>query len=386
VNSAQTEGKEEDTNGEDKEKDKEAEPETEAEVQRTEEEPVAESSKAAGERAAKAKEQVRASSSSSSGASSTPSETPPSSSAPSSPSSPNKTGREIAKPSIPEVYPQVLALPITRRPLFPGFYKAVTITSPAVIKAIRELLAHGQPYIGAFLLKDSSSDSDVITSLDQVHPVGVFAQITSVFGSTESAAKEEGGEPKPETLTAVLYPHRRIRIDELVKDAPEFVPIAQVVEEVQKQETDTEAEAESESEVASFEEEVPSVEEVREELGTVSSEKESTPTEKTESEQTSETSEQKPPLSQVNFLHSLLPDISLTNVSNLNVESYKKDSQMIRAIMSELISVFKDIAQLQPIFREQSEKPFPMRQCSALTSTPHFSHVVHHVQLHFQRV
>jgi Lon-like ATP-dependent protease len=380
VNSAQTEGKEEDKNEEDKDK----EVESEAEVQRTEE-PVAESSKAAGERAAKAKEQVRASSSSSSGASSTPSETPPSSSAPSSPSSPNKTGREIAKPSIPEVYPQVLALPITRRPLFPGFYKAVTITSPAVIKAIRELLAHGQPYIGAFLLKDSSSDSDVITSLDQVHPVGVFAQITSVFGSTESAAKEEGGEPKPETLTAVLYPHRRIRIDELVKDAPESVPIAQVVEEVQKQETDTEAEAESESEVASFEEEVPSVEEVREELGTVSSEKEPTST-ATESEKTSEMSEQKPPLSQVNFLHSLLPDISLTNVSNLNVESYKKDSQMIRAIMSELISVFKDIAQLQPIFREQSEKPLPMRRCSALKFTPHSSHVVHHVQLHFQRV
>jgi hypothetical protein len=28
---------------------------------------------------------------------------------------------------------------------------------------------------------------------------------------------------------------------------------------------------------------------------------------------------------------------------------------MVRAIMSELVAVFKDIAQLQPIFREQSE-------------------------------
>lgn len=32
----------------------------------------------------------------------------------------NKPGKEVAKVSIPEVYPQVLALPITRRPLFPG--------------------------------------------------------------------------------------------------------------------------------------------------------------------------------------------------------------------------------------------------------------------------
>ena len=164
------------------------------------------------------------------------------------------------------MYPQVLALPITRRPLFPGFYKAVTITSPAVIKAIRELLAHGQPYIGAFLLKDSNSDSDVITSADQVYPVGVFAQITSVFGSTDGPSKDDN--EKTETLTAVLYPHRRVRIDELIttreaaaagSSVGQPVAIAQVVEEVQKGEMDGEA--------ASFEQEVPSVEDVREELG-----------------------------------------------------------------------------------------------------------------------
>ena len=197
--------------------------------------------------------------------------TPPSSSSGSSdPPKPNSSSKEIAKPAIPDVYPQVLALPITRRPLFPGFYKAVTITSPPVIKAIRDLLAHGQPYIGAFLLKDSTSDSDVITSMDQVHPVGVFAQITSVFGSPDSKGKEDGSEPKPETLTAVLYPHRRIRIDELVTQPQqasgegESVPIAQVVEEVQRDETG------AEEDVPSFEKDVPSVEEVREELGTVS--------------------------------------------------------------------------------------------------------------------
>jgi Lon-like ATP-dependent protease len=33
----------------------------------------------------------------------------------------------IAKHSVPEVYPQVLALLITRRPLFSGYYKAVVL-------------------------------------------------------------------------------------------------------------------------------------------------------------------------------------------------------------------------------------------------------------------
>ena len=37
---------------------------------------------------------------------------------------PPKTGKEVAKVSIPDEYPQVLALPITRRPLFPGKFLA----------------------------------------------------------------------------------------------------------------------------------------------------------------------------------------------------------------------------------------------------------------------
>lgn len=64
------------------------------------------------------------------------------------------------------------------------------------------------------------------------------------------------------------------------------------------------------------------------------------------------------PLSQIGFLHPLLPSISLTDISNLKLEPYKKESEMVRAIMGELVSVFKDIAQLQPIFREQSEPCF----------------------------
>ncbi|KAL1408196.1 ATP-dependent Lon protease pim1 [Vanrija albida] len=253
-------------------------------------------------------------------------------------------GKEIAKPSIPEIYPQVLALPITRRPLFPGFYKAVTITSPAVIKAIRELIAHGQPYIGAFLLKDSDSDSDVITSLDQVHPVGVFAQITSVFSSADTnrqqnADAEEGGEPKPETLTAVLYPHRRIHIDELVVPGPPEPPAVEAEAEAAAVEN-TVAEPKEEAEVASFEKEVPSVEETKEALGEQTTE---------DGEVTDDHKHQ----SQIGFLHPLLPEISLTNVSNLVLEPHKKDNQVIRAIMGEILAVFKEIAQLQPIFREQ---------------------------------
>lgn len=255
----------------------------------------------------------------------------------------------------------------------PGFYKAVTITSPPVIKAIRTLLQRGQPYIGAFLLKDSESDSDVITSPDQVYPVGVFAQITSVFGSSDNPAgtpqgqlaAESEGDKKPETLTAVLYPHRRIRIDELLTGSNNSTLLtpqdingeSSVSEPSTAFAVDSDNQQKPESEVASFEkEDVPSPEQVAKELheggrpGTESA----VVSPKTEAT-SQESKEPAAPHSSIGFLHSLLPQVSIVNVSNLQLEPYKKDSQIVRAVMSELISVFKDIAQLAPIFREQSK-------------------------------
>ena len=96
-----------------------------------------------------------------------------------------------------------MALPIARRPLFPGFNKAVIVRNPEVVAAINEMMKHGQPYLGAFLLKDENTDSDVITDTISVDEVGVFAQITSVF-----AAVGRGEDDREEGLTAVLYPHR----------------------------------------------------------------------------------------------------------------------------------------------------------------------------------
>jgi Lon-like ATP-dependent protease len=139
---------------------------------------------------------------------------PPPSPPPPPPSAP-PASTTITKQSVPEIYPQVLALPIARRPLFPGFYKAVVVRNPAVVAAIKEMMKRGQPYLGAFLLKDDSTDSDIITDINSVHDVGVFAQITSVFAANTPGGKDGTG--VEEGLTAVLYPHRRIRITELVK-------------------------------------------------------------------------------------------------------------------------------------------------------------------------
>ena len=131
------------------------------------------------------------------------------------------------KLSVPEVYPQVLALPISRRPLFPGFYKALVVRDPTVVAAIKDMIQRGQPYIGAFLLKNGDNDSDTVKDLDSIHRVGVFAQITSVF------AVNAGKEDKEDTsgLTIVLYPHRRIKVKELIKPSANEPAIATVTDE-----------------------------------------------------------------------------------------------------------------------------------------------------------
>jgi ATP-dependent Lon protease len=119
-----------------------------------------------------------------------------------------KPGSALVKPVVPEVYPQVMAIPIAKRPLFPGFYKAITVKDPNVMAAITDMMKRGQPYVGAFLFRDEDSDDDVIREPHEVHDVGVFAQVTSAFPINNSDGTT--------SLTAILYPHRRIRLTELI--------------------------------------------------------------------------------------------------------------------------------------------------------------------------
>ncbi|KAJ3373011.1 ATP-dependent Lon protease pim1 [Kappamyces sp. JEL0680] len=115
-------------------------------------------------------------------------------------------GGLVGPPSeIPSEFPYLLSIPLSKRPLFPGYYKSMYIKDPKIIAAVQELVRCGDPYIGIFMAKDDTVDSDVVTSLAQVEKVGVFAQITNAFLSG----------PDNSMLTVIVYPHRRIRITEL---------------------------------------------------------------------------------------------------------------------------------------------------------------------------
>ncbi|KAI0158936.1 ATP-dependent protease La [Pestalotiopsis sp. NC0098] len=230
------------------------------------------------------------------------------------------TDKALQKPVVPEVYPQVMAIPIAKRPLFPGFYKAITIKDPQVSQAIMDMIKRGQPYIGAFLFKDENADEDVIRNPDDVYDTGVFAQITSAFpvhGETTS-------------LTAILYPHRRIKLSTLIppgaqdskpmdaptETTPEPEPIPPKAEE--------EAQVEKKGDVvASFEE------------GAVGSKSD------TQAEKYEPTS----------FLRKY--NVSLVNVENLAEEPFDPKSSVIRAVTNEIVNVFKEVATMNSLFRDQ---------------------------------
>lgn len=231
--------------------------------------------------------------------------------------------RALLKPTVPDVYPQVMALPIAGRPLFPGFYKAITIRDPKATAAIQEMLKRGQPYVAAFLFKDEEANADTISSTDEVYEIGVFAQVTSVF----PVAGEEGA------INAVLYPHRRIRLTGLhaqdaedaevpaegVPDAPVPIPesyIEEITEEYQERKDKGDV-------VASFEEPTEIEEPVKPISGGYAT----------------------------GFLKKF--GVSIVDVENVADEPFDKKDPVVRAVTAEIVSVFKDVANMNPLFRDQ---------------------------------
>jgi ATP-dependent Lon protease len=225
----------------------------------------------------------------------------------------------LSKPTIPDTYPQIMAIPIAKRPLFPGFYKAVTIKDANVVAAINEMIKRGQPYVGAFLFKDEAADKDIIEKPEDVHEVGVFAQITSAF-------PVHGDE---HSVTAVLYPHRRIKMTSLIppKQGEAGAPTAEVQsvpETPPPPKTDGGPENQGDV-VASFEE----------------------PNKDDKSDKSSAVTVYEPTA----FLRKY--PVSLVNVDNVAEVPFDKKSHVIKALTMEIVNVLKEIASLNTIFRDQ---------------------------------
>jgi hypothetical protein len=112
--------------------------------------------------------------------------------------------------SLPKVNP-VMITPLVRRPIFPGFFATHLIKDQQTIDAIVANQSKGASYLGLFMRSDNVSDdeskAEIVTSIDQLHTIGSFAQIHNIIKS-------------PRGAQLMLMVHRRISLDEITQYGP----------------------------------------------------------------------------------------------------------------------------------------------------------------------
>lgn len=115
----------------------------------------------------------------------------------------DSSSTSLVRASVPAAFPDLISVPICRRPVFPGFYKTITIKDKNVANIMGKLLKKGNPYMGIFLNSVDSDESDVIKDFNSICKIGVVAQIVNLI-------------PMGSVSTAIVFPHRRIRAVELL--------------------------------------------------------------------------------------------------------------------------------------------------------------------------
>uniref|UniRef100_A0A8B9HVH6 Lon protease homolog, mitochondrial n=1 Tax=Astyanax mexicanus TaxID=7994 RepID=A0A8B9HVH6_ASTMX len=100
---------------------------------------------------------------------------------------------------VPEVFPNVPLIAVTRNPVFPRFIKIIEVKNKQLMDLLRRKVRLAQPYAGVFLKKDDGDESDVVANLDAVYNTGTFVQIHEM-------------QDLGDKLRMIVMGHRRIRI------------------------------------------------------------------------------------------------------------------------------------------------------------------------------
>jgi len=178
------------------------------------------------------------------------------------------TGGIMVGAGHPSSHPQVLAVPLPRRPLMPGIIMPVKVTDAKLIAELEDMRNRGQAYVGAFLQRNASSssssssktlddegDEDIFSSLakktrttttmgpdgdeeeveeldefevdpaSDMHDVGTFAQVHNIVRIPDDT---DSGE---EAATLLLLGHRRLRKLGTMKRDPMVVKVEHLKDE-----------------------------------------------------------------------------------------------------------------------------------------------------------
>ncbi|KAM9244131.1 lon protease homolog, mitochondrial [Dugong dugon] len=109
---------------------------------------------------------------------------------------------------IPDVFPHLPLVAVTRNPVFPRFIKIIEVKNKKLVELLRRKVRLAQPYAGVFLKRDDNNESDVVESLDEIYHTGTFVQIHEM-------------QDLGDKLRMIVMGHRRIHISRQLEVEPE---------------------------------------------------------------------------------------------------------------------------------------------------------------------
>uniref|UniRef100_A0A669BN24 Lon protease homolog, mitochondrial n=1 Tax=Oreochromis niloticus TaxID=8128 RepID=A0A669BN24_ORENI len=109
---------------------------------------------------------------------------------------------------VPEVFPNVPLIAVSRNPVFPRFIKIIEVKNKALMELLRRKVRLAQPYAGVFMKRDDANESDVVESIDAIYTTGTFVQIHEM-------------QDLGDKLRMIVMGHRRIRITKQLQVEPE---------------------------------------------------------------------------------------------------------------------------------------------------------------------
>lgn len=221
---------------------------------------------------------------------------------------------------VPEVWPYVPVIAINRNPVFPRFIKLIEISNPILIDLIRRKIKLNQPYVGVFLKKTEENEAEIVQNLDDIYPIGTFAQVHEV--------QDLGNR-----LRLVIMAHRRIKIVNQIFDDP--TPKSEHNDTVNSSKISRRSlRKKAENRVL---EKIEKVDEVAS-------------TEVKPPVDSSEKSTEKPSNPSAPPSGSSSP-ILMVEVVNVTHEKFKQTEE-IKALTQELIKTIRDIISMNPLYRE----------------------------------
>ncbi|XP_073442422.1 lon protease homolog, mitochondrial isoform X2 [Dendrobates tinctorius] len=118
---------------------------------------------------------------------------------------------------VPDVFPNVPVIAVSRNPVFPRFVKILEVKNPNLVALLRRKVRLAQPYAGVFLRRDDNNESDSVGSLDEIYHTGTFVQIHEM-------------QDMDDKLRMIVMGHRRIHINKQLDVEPDELKTEKKVE------------------------------------------------------------------------------------------------------------------------------------------------------------